>query len=174
MDGPHPGDIEDPFQLQTHITPRTAPAPAIKLLSSHRLILLSALTQPKFLSTLSPLFKTLSDDLASKGIQGTTPAKLSRHWREVLSADVRRHISSSGGGSGGGGASDLKVKVKGGGGTGTIGKIERQGIWKVVLKHQDKLDWGWVESESGEVGRARMKRHLRDVLAKEVEKMIKG
>ena len=60
------------------------------------------------------------------------------------------------------------TKGKKGGG---LGVDERQAIWVEVVKHYEKADWKKLEKESG-VSTTKLKRHLRDVLDKDVKKFI--
>lgn len=49
---------------------------------------------------------------------------------------------------------------------------QRRAIWKAVLDASDKLDWKAISDESG-LDTTKLKRHLREVLAKDVERMFK-
>lgn len=53
----------------------------------------------------------------------------------------------------------------------TLSPFQRRSIWRTVVKGTEKLDWKSISEESGiDVGK--LKRHLREVLSKDVERML--
>jgi wyosine [tRNA(Phe)-imidazoG37] synthetase (radical SAM superfamily) len=98
-----------------------------------------------------------------KGVFGAEYAKMSRHWREVLSEDIRSSLKGTSGTS-----------------PGKITAAERQKIWKAVCTPYDKLNWDHIiedvwdgDEEDGECTMTvtKLKRHFRDVMKKEGEKV---
>ncbi|RSH90803.1 hypothetical protein EHS25_009978 [Saitozyma podzolica] len=104
-------------------------------------------------------------DLSSQG-EDMPSAKLSRHWREVLSADLKEYFRD-------GKAVTSPTKSASGSGSGKqkVGIKARKAIWKGVVEGYEKANWKEIEEESG-ISTAKLKRHLRDVMRKEVEKVI--
>jgi hypothetical protein len=100
-----------------------------------------------------------------KGIFGDESAKMSRHWREVLSEDIRNYIKGRAGKS-----------------PGKVTNEQRLEIWRAVCVPYDKINWkqiiedAWDEEEDGEntMTVTKLKRHFRDVLKKEGEKVAGG
>ena len=90
------------------------------------------------------------------GGQASDSSKLSRHWREVLSSDLKSRF---------GGDSPKKS------GKGSIKPDQRMAIWIAVIEQADKADWNKVEKETGVSG-TKLRRHLRESMRKEGERMI--
>ena len=98
-----------------------------------------------------------------KSVFGDASTKMSRHWREVLSEDIRSAIKGQPGRT-----------------SGKVTNEERQGIWKAVCAPYDKLEWEkiiedvWDEDEDGgecTMTVTKLKRHFRGVMKKEGEKV---
>lgn len=53
----------------------------------------------------------------------------------------------------------------------TLTPFQRRCIWRAIQKAADKLDWKSISDESG-IDVTKLKRHLRDVLSKDVERML--
>jgi hypothetical protein len=131
-------------------------APAEKVTAPYRLAIMDALTDAKYLKTLD--FKSISPN---------DSAKLSRHWREVLSADLKAAFGGTG------------AKATRGGKSG-IDSATRLQIWKHVCDGYEKADWqgalerGQERDESGNTALTitKLKRHFRDVMRKEGDKAI--
>ncbi len=86
---------------------------------------------------------------------GTSSIKLSRHWREVLSSDLKAYFGSG---------SSKKGKS-------SVGADVRRAIWSAICGKVDKADWLGLEEETG-VGASKLKRHLKESMKKEGEKFI--
>jgi hypothetical protein len=127
--------------------------------------IIQALCSPNYLKTIP--FGSISQDLSSQG-EDMPSAKLSRHWREVLSADLKEYFRE-------GNAVTSPTKSASGSGSGSgrqkVGIKARKAIWKGVVEGYEKANWKEIEEES-EISTTKLKRHLRDVMRKEVEKVI--
>lgn len=128
-------------------------APAEKITNPYRTAIIDAMLDPRYTKTLD--FKSISS---------TESAKLSRHWREVLSTDMKMVMLGKGISGSPKGKIDSATRVK---------------IWKMVCKGYDKLDWAAIiakgeeqEEEQGRLDTTKLKRHFRDVMVKEGEKAI--
>lgn len=136
-------------------------APAEKIPASARVAIIQALCTPNYLKTIP--FGTISQALSSQG-EDMPSAKLSRHWREVLSADLKEYFRY-------GKAVTSPTKSASSSGKQKVGVKARKAIWKGVVEGYDKANWKEIEEESG-ISTTKLKRHLRDVMRKEVEKVI--
>ena len=81
---------------------------------------------------------------------------MARHWREVLSDDLKVHFSSG---------SPKKP------GKSAMAGDQRQAIWSAICKMADKADWKSLEQETG-VGATKLKRQLKGSMRNEGEKFI--
>jgi outer membrane biosynthesis protein TonB len=133
-------------------------APPEKVTPAIRLAIIEALTEPTFL-------KALDFSSVAQSFNGEVPsAKLSRHWREVLSGELREYARSGAGKS----KSKAKSPAKGG-----LGREHRLAIWAAVCARSDEADWKGVEEGTG-MAASKLRRHLRDVLRKDAEGVIKA
>ncbi|RXK35789.1 hypothetical protein M231_06975 [Tremella mesenterica] len=130
-------------------------APAEKILPAHRVAIINAMSTPNYVKAID--FVSVAKSLSEEGLAITT-AKLSRHWREVLSADLRSMVNGT--------LASKALKKQGG-----LGKKERIAIWGGVIKAYEKAEWGEMEQETG-ISTTKLKRHLRDVLDKDVKSFI--
>ncbi|WVR06628.1 hypothetical protein IAU60_003660 [Kwoniella sp. DSM 27419] len=144
--------------------PDTAPgssprklAPAQKIPSNVRGDIVSGFLHPNYLKLLS---------FAPIETPNCKSAKLARHWREVLGPDVRNFVSPGLSGS-------SNKKSKSASGKNAIDSPTRARIWHVVCEQYETADWKSIEESSG-ISTTKLKRHLRDVMVKEVKKYIEG
>jgi hypothetical protein len=136
-------------------------APAEKIPASARVAIIQALCSPSYLKTIP--FGAISQALSSQG-EDMPSAKLSRHWREVLSADLKEYFRD-------GKAVTSPTKSASGSGKQKVGIKARKAIWKGVVDGYEKANWKQIEEVSG-ISTTKLKRHLKDVMRKEVEKAI--
>lgn len=92
-----------------------------------------------------------------------TPEKLKRHWREVLSADLRDLCRGTSRSTGAGGKASSKEGLT---------KVHRKAIWKALYDQCDKLDWKTISQEADGMGVTKLKRHFKEAMKKDVDKMI--
>jgi hypothetical protein len=88
-----------------------------------------------------------------------TEGKLKRHWREVLGEDAVAYAKD-------GTFRGSRSNSKGG-----IETQHRLKIWDAVAKAYEAGQWAQLEGETG-MTTTKLKRHFRDVLKKDIVKMI--
>ncbi|KAL7420582.1 hypothetical protein Q5752_004533 [Cryptotrichosporon argae] len=119
-----------------------------------RVAIVDALADPKYTSAVD--FQAVAASLSAEG-EVVIWAKLSYHWREVLSADLRAYVRDGG--------FDKKTGAE----AGALTTAHRQGFWDAVIKPYDKADWKAIEQEHG-MSTTKLKHHFRVVMCKEVKK----
>ncbi|WRT68093.1 uncharacterized protein IL334_005068 [Kwoniella shivajii] len=124
------------------------PSPGQKIDNVLRGSIMSSLLSSNFLKTLK--FNAIETPTF-------TSAKISRHWREVLGPELQKLFA---------GAPPEKGKAK-------MEKWVRLGMWDVVQKNYDKLDWKSLEHQSG-ICTTKLKRHFREIIVKEGVKHIES
>jgi len=138
--------------------PKKKLAPAEKVTNAYRLAILESFVDPKY-----------TKNIDYKSISGTDTAKLSRHWREVLSVDLMSAMAGKAGKAAKAGKSAITADT-------------RKEIWAKVCDAYEKADWKGVLAMAAEVEGVKegegsmtvtkLKRHFRDVMRKEGEKVI--
>lgn len=126
-------------------------APVDKVSPAHRVAILAALVEPSFLKHVD--FGKIAAPFSALG---STSAKLCRHWREVLSSDLKDFFATG---------SEKKA------GKGSINADQKRAIWTGVLNKADKADWKALEEGTG-VSATKLKRHLKGSMRTEGEKFI--
>lgn len=99
--------------------------------------------------------------IASSFDNNPDSAKLSRHWREVLSSDLVDYFRGTQS------KKASKPAAKGG-----LTKDHRLAIWHGVCRNYKNADWNKVSQVAGGMSTTKLKRHFRDVMEKEVRKGI--
>lgn len=139
-------------------TLKKKPAPAEKVTNAYRLAILESFVDLKY-----------TKNIDYKSISGTNTAKLCRHWREVLSVDLMSAMAGKAGKAAKAGKSAVTADT-------------RKEIWAKVCDAYEKADWkeilargemmGGVKEGEGSMTVTKLKRHFRDVMRKEGEKVI--
>ena len=139
-------------------TPKKKSAPAEKVTNPYRLAILEAFVDTKYTKNID--YKSISAPIA---------AKLSRHWREVLSTDLMAAMAG-------------KACKAGKAGKSAIDLATRKKIWTKVCEAYEKADWDGILARgdeavgvaegAGSLNVTKLKRHFRDVMRKEGEKVI--
>ncbi|ORY31821.1 hypothetical protein BCR39DRAFT_81678 [Naematelia encephala] len=127
------------------------PAPAEKVTSSQRVVILEGLNQPA-------VYKSVDMNKLATSFGGdVTAPKLVRHWREVLFFDLKAFFSGEA----------AKKSL----GKASMGPEVRKGLWQAMVQACDKVDWKVVEERTG-LSASKLKRHLRESMRKEGERFI--
>lgn len=137
-----------PKRKRSPPTPKASPAE--KITPAMRAGMVALLSDTKFVSKVN--FKpAVSGDI--------TPAKLKRHWSEVLAPQIKKFVLDE----------NVRPRSNSKSGIDTSHKLK---MWDAVLQVLDLADWAGLEAEAG-ISASKLRRHCREVLKKDVIAMIK-